>query len=220
MERIIEVKNLWKVYEDGTRALKGVDLEVREGEFVGLMGPSGSGKSTLLHLIGGLDHATEGEVKVFGEDVTRMGEDELADFRKGRIAYVFQFYYLLEDFSVLENLLIVADLLGIENAQAKAEDILERLRLSHRITHKPYQLSGGEQQRVAIARAIISEPSLIIADEPTGNIDWEEGRKIFQLFKSLNREKGITFVVATHNPDLGEFFDRVVRLKDGSIAHQ
>ena len=220
MERVIEVKNLWKVYEDGTRALKGVDLEVREGEFVGLMGPSGSGKSTLLHLIGGLDHATEGEVKVFGEDVTRMGEDELADFRKGRIAYVFQFYYLLEDFNVLENLLIVADLLGIENAQAKAEDILERLRLSHRITHKPYQLSGGEQQRVAIARAIISEPSLILADEPTGNIDWEEGRKIFQLFKSLNSEKGITFVVATHNPDLGEFFDRVVRLKDGSIAHR
>ncbi len=220
MERVIEVKNLWKVYEDGTKALKGVDLEVREGEFVGLMGPSGSGKSTLLHLIGGLDHATEGEVKVFGEDVTRMGEDELADFRKGRIAYVFQFYYLLEDFNVLENLLIVADLLGIENAQAKAEDILERLRLSHRITHKPYQLSGGEQQRVAIARAIISEPSLILADEPTGNIDWEEGRKIFQLFKSLNREKGITFVVATHNPDLGEFFDRVVRLKDGSIAHR
>ncbi len=220
MERIIEVKNLWKVYEDGTKALKGVDLDVRDGEFVGLMGPSGSGKSTLLHLIGGLDHATEGEIRVFGEDVTRMGEDDLADFRKGRIAYVFQFYYLLEDFSVLENLLIVADLLGIENAQAKAEDILERLRLSHRVSHKPYQLSGGEQQRVAIARAIISEPSLILADEPTGNIDWEEGRKIFRLFKTLNQEKGITFVVATHNPDLGEFFDRVVRLKDGSIAHQ
>ncbi len=220
MERIIEVRNLWKVYEDGTKALKGVDLDIKEGEFVGLMGPSGSGKSTLLHLIGGLDHATEGEIKVFGEDVTRMGEDDLADFRKGRIAYVFQFYYLLEDFSVLENLLIVADLLGIENAQAKAEDILESLRLSHRVSHKPYQLSGGEQQRVAIARAIMSEPSLILADEPTGNIDWEEGRKIFRLFKTLNQEKGITFVVATHNPDLGEFFDRVVRLKDGSIAHQ
>lgn len=218
MWEIVETENLWKIYPDGTKALKGVSVSIRRGEFVGIMGPSGSGKSTFLHIIGGLDRPTEGKVLVFGKDLSSMDEDELARFRRGRIAYVFQFYYLLEDFSVLENLLLVAELLGIEDAERKALEILDFLRLSHRLGHKPHQLSGGEQQRVAIGRALITEPDLILADEPTGNIDWEEGRKIFQLFKKLNEEKGITFVVATHNPDLASFFHRIVHLKDGQVV--
>ncbi len=218
MERVVEAKNLWKVYPDGTKALRGVDFELVEGEFVGIMGPSGSGKSTLLHLIGGLDKPTDGRVILFGKPLGDMSEDELAQFRKGRVAYIFQFYYLLEDFTVLENLLLIADLLGVSKAHERALEILEFLRLSHRLNHKPHQLSGGEQQRVAIGRALIGEPKLILADEPTGNIDWEEGRRIFQLFKKLNRERGITFAVATHNPDLKPFFDRIVHLKDGAVV--
>ncbi len=218
MGEVVKAKELWKVYPDGTRALRGVSLSVERGEFVGIMGPSGSGKSTLLHLIGGLDRPSGGEVFLFGKDISLMDEDGLAEFRKRRVAYIFQFYYLLEDFSVLENLLLVAELLGVERAEEKAVEILDFLRLSHRLKHKPSQLSGGEQQRVAIGRALISEPALILADEPTGNIDWEEGRRIFELFRKLNEEKGITFVVATHNPDLREFFNRIVRLRDGEVV--
>ncbi len=218
MGEIIRAENLWKVYPDGTRALRGLSLSVARGEFVGVMGPSGSGKSTLLHLLGGLDRPTEGEVFLLGRSISSMGEDELAEFRKRRVAYVFQFYYLLEDFNVLENLLVIAQLLGIEDAHRKAMRILDFLRLSHRLKHRPYQLSGGEQQRVAIGRALISEPAVIFADEPTGNIDWEEGRRIFELFKKLNEEEGITFVVATHNPDLRPFFHRVIELRDGRIV--
>ncbi len=218
MWEIIETENLWKIYPDGTKALKGISVNVKRGEFVGIMGPSGSGKSTFLHIIGGLDRPTEGKVVVFGRDLSSMSEDELTQFRGGRIAYIFQFYYLLEDFNVLENLMIIAEMLGIEDAERKALEILDFLRLSHRLRHKPHQLSGGEQQRVAIGRALITEPDLILADEPTGNIDWEEGRKIFQLFRKLNEGKGITFVVATHNPDLAEFFHRIVHLKDGQLV--
>ncbi|EDP75530.1 ABC transporter ATP-binding protein [Hydrogenivirga sp. 128-5-R1-1] len=214
---VIRVENAWKVYPDGTRALKGVSLEVNRGDFIGVMGPSGSGKSTLLHLMGGLDKPSEGEVYLFKKPLSPMREDELAEFRKRRVAYIFQFYYLLEDFSVLENLTLIAQMLGIESPEDKALKILEFLRLSHRLEHKPYQLSGGEQQRVAIGRALISEPAVILADEPTGNIDWEEGRRIFELFRKLNEEEGITFVVATHNPDLKPFFHRIVNLKDGEM---
>ncbi len=220
MKEIVRAENLWKVYPDGTKALKGISLSVRMGDFIGVMGPSGSGKSTLLHLIGGLDKPTEGEVFLFSKRLSLMNEDDLAEFRKRKIAYIFQFYYLLEDFNVLENLLIVAELLGIRNAEAKALKILDFLRLSHRLKHKPYQLSGGEQQRVAIGRALISEPAIILADEPTGNIDWEEGRKIFELFKKLNEEESITFVVATHNPDIKGFFHRTIHLKDGVIVEE
>jgi len=218
MSRIVNATDLWKVYPDGTKALKGVNFWIDKGEFVGIMGPSGSGKSTLLHIVGGLDKPTNGEVILFGRTINTMGEDELARFRKRRVAYIFQFYYLLEDFNVLENLLIIGELLGVKDSYKKALELLELLRLSHRLKHKPHQLSGGEQQRVAIGRALIGEPELILADEPTGNIDWEEGRRIFELFKKLNEEKGIAFAVATHNPDLRTFFHRVVNLKDGAVV--
>lgn len=213
---LLRVRNLKKVYPDGTQALSGIDLEVKEGEFLGIMGPSGSGKSTLLHIIGGLDKPTEGEVFLFGKEITKMSEDELAEFRKRRIAYIFQFYYLLEDFSVLENLLIVAEMVGIKDKEKKAKEILEFLRLSHRLNHKPYQLSGGEQQRVAIGRALITEPNLILADEPTGNLDTKESIRIFELFRELNK-RGITFIVATHDDNLKSFFGRIVKLRDGKV---
>ena len=216
---LLKVRNLKKVYPDGTQALKGINLEVQEGEFVGIMGPSGSGKSTLLHIIGGLDKPTEGEVFLFGKDITKMGEDELAEFRKRRVAYIFQFYYLLEDFTVLENLLIIAEMIGIKDKERKAREILEFLRLSHRLNHKPYQLSGGEQQRVAIGRALITEPKLILADEPTGNVDTQESFRIFELFKKLNK-RGITFVIATHDENLKGFFGRIVKLRDGKVEEE
>lgn len=213
---LLRVRNLKKVYPNGTQALRGIDLDVREGEFVGVMGPSGSGKSTLLHIVGGLDKPTQGEVVLFGKDITRMNEDELSEFRKRRVAYIFQFYYLLEDFTVLENLLLIAEIVGTKDKERKAKEILEFLRLSHRLNHKPYQLSGGEQQRVAIGRALITEPKLILADEPTGNVDTEESFRIFELFKELNK-KGITFIVATHNESLKRFFGRIVKLRDGKL---
>ncbi|WP_461831242.1 ABC transporter ATP-binding protein [Aquifex sp.] len=219
MERLVELRNLKKVYKNGTVALWGINMVVNKGEFLGIMGPSGSGKSTLLHIIGGLDKPSEGEVKVFGKEISAMDEDELAELRKRRIAYIFQFYYLLEDFTVLENLTIIGELLGVREPKKKAMEILSFLRLSHRINHKPYQLSGGEQQRVAIGRALMIEPLLILADEPTGNVDSKEGEKIFNLFKEMNK-KGITFIVATHNEELKRFFSRIIYLKDGRITQE
>ncbi|SNZ13010.1 ABC transporter ATP-binding protein [Hydrogenobacter hydrogenophilus] len=217
MSEAIKVVNLKKVYPDGTKALKGINLTIKEGEFCGLMGPSGSGKSSLLHLIAGLDRPTEGNVWVLGREITSMEEDDLAEFRKKNIAFVFQFYYLLEDFSVLENLVIIGQMAGIRDVKRKALDILNFLRLEDKVKHKPSQLSGGQMQRVAIGRALMLEPKILLADEPTGNLDLEEGMRIFELFKHLNQEKGITFVVATHNTELSKFFSRIIRLRDGMI---
>ena len=214
---MILVENLFKVYPDGTKALKGVSFSVAKGEFLGLMGPSGSGKSTLLHIIAGLEKPTTGRVFVEGIEITAMDEDQLSDFRKNNIAFIFQFYYLLEDFSVLENLTIVGELAGQKDPKKKALEILEFLRLSHRKNHKPYQLSGGEQQRTAIGRALMLEPKIILADEPTGNLDLEEGKKIFELFLELRRQRGITFIIATHNQEMKNYFDRILRLKDGVL---
>jgi len=217
--KVVELRNVKKVYPDGTTALRGISFSVEEGEFLGVMGPSGSGKSTLLHLIGGLDKPSEGSVKVFGMEINNLDEDQLAEIRKRKIAYVFQFYYLLEDFTVLENLTLIGELVGVKNPKRKALDLLEFLRLSHRINHKPYQLSGGEQQRVAIGRALMVDPKIILADEPTGNLDSKEGLKIFGLFKELNKRE-ITFIVATHNDSLKPFFHRIINLRDGELITQ
>ncbi|WP_448584165.1 ABC transporter ATP-binding protein [Thermocrinis sp.] len=214
---MIIVENLSKVYPDGTKALKWVSFRVSQGEFIGLMGPSGSGKSTLLHIIAGLEKPTSGSVFIEGKELTAMNEDQLSEFRKNNIAFIFQFYYLLEDFSVLENLTIVGELAGQKSPKKKALEILDFLRLSHRINHKPYQLSGGEQQRTAIGRALMLSPKIILADEPTGNLDLEEGKKIFELFLELRKQRGITFIIATHNQEMRNYFDRILRLKDGIL---
>lgn len=216
---MILVENVHKVYPDGTRALKGVSFRIEKGEFVGLMGPSGSGKSTLLHIIAGLDKPTEGRVLVDGKDITRMSEDQLAEFRKNNIAFIFQFYYLLEDFTVLENLVLIGQLAGQREPKKRALELLNFLRLSHRANHKPYQLSGGEQQRTAIGRALMLKPKIILADEPTGNLDLEEGRRIFELFLELRDKEGITFLIATHNQEMTRYFDRVLRIRDGLLEN-
>jgi len=216
---VILVENVHKVYPDGTRALKGVSFRIEKGEFVGLMGPSGSGKSTLLHIIAGLDKPTEGRVLVDGKDITRMNEDQLAEFRKNNIALIFQFYYLLEDFTVLENLVLIGQLAGQREPKKRALELLNFLRLSHRANHKPYQLSGGEQQRTAIGRALMLKPKLILADEPTGNLDLEEGKRIFELFLELRDKEGITFLIATHNQEMTRYFDRVLRIRDGLLEN-
>uniref|UniRef100_A0A7C5X0W9 ABC transporter ATP-binding protein n=1 Tax=Thermocrinis ruber TaxID=75906 RepID=A0A7C5X0W9_9AQUI len=216
---MILVENVHKVYPDGTRALKGVSFRIEKGEFVGLMGPSGSGKSTLLHIIAGLDKPTEGRILVDGEDITRMDEDQLAEFRKNNVAFIFQFYYLLEDFTALENLTLIGQLAGQKEPKKRALELLSFLRLSHRANHKPYQLSGGEQQRTAIGRALMLKPKIILADEPTGNLDLEEGKRIFELFLELRDKEGITFLIATHNQEMTRYFDRVLRIRDGLLEN-
>ena len=217
MNKILYTQDLWKIYSNGVQALKGVSIEIYQGEIVGLMGPSGSGKSTLLHLIAGLEKPTKGKIYLFGEDISLLDEDKLAELRQRSLAFIFQFYYLLEDFTVLENLTLIGSMAGLKNPKEKALEILEYLRLSHRLNHKPSQLSGGEQQRVAIGRALMLEAKLVLADEPTGNLDFSEGRRIFDLFLKLKEEKGITFFVATHNQDLIPYFDRLYKIKDGSL---
>jgi lipoprotein-releasing system ATP-binding protein len=216
---VISVGNVHKVYPDGTRALKGISFRIEKGEFVGLMGPSGSGKSTLLHIIAGLDKPTEGRVLVDGKDITSMNEDQLAEFRKNNIAFIFQFYYLLEDFTVLENLVLIGQLAGQREPKKRALELSNFLRLSHRANHKPYQLSGGEQQRTAIGRALMLKPKIILADEPTGNLDLEEGKRIFELFLELRDKEGITFLIATHNQEMAKYFDRVLRIRDGLLEN-
>ncbi|MCX7990181.1 MAG: ABC transporter ATP-binding protein [Aquificaceae bacterium] len=217
MNRVLYTRNLWKVYPGDVKALRGVDVEVLEGEIVGLVGPSGSGKSTLLHLLAGLEKPTEGEIYLLGKDIVLIGEDELAKLRRRHLAFVFQFYYLLEDFNLLENLTLIGELAGLERAKEKAIEILEYLRLTHRLKHRPSQLSGGEQQRVAIGRALMLEPKILLADEPTGNLDLAEGRRIFELFLRLREEKGLSLLVATHNEELKVYFDRIYRLKEGKV---
>ncbi|SHK33663.1 ABC transporter ATP-binding protein [Thermocrinis minervae] len=215
--KAITLRDVSKEYGN-VKALKSINLEIMSGEFVGIMGPSGSGKSTLLYLIAGLEKPTSGSIEVLGTDVTSMKEDQLSEFRKNNMAFVFQFYYLLEDFNVLENLTIVGELARVKEPKKKALELLDYLRLSHRKNHKPNQLSGGEQQRVAIGRALMLEPKIILADEPTGNLDMEDSLRIFNLFKSLNEEKGITFLIATHNVELTSYFGRIVRLRDGMLV--
>ncbi len=218
MNSIIQIKNLWKVYPNKVKALRNVSLEVFEGEVIGLMGPSGSGKSTLLHITAGLEKPTEGEVYIMNHSIHLMDEDQLASFRQKHLGFVFQFYYLLEDFNVLENLTLIGQLAGVERPREKALQILEYLRLSHRLKHRPSQLSGGEQQRVAIGRALMLDPKILLADEPTGNLDLAEGRRIFELFIKLREERGLTLLVATHNEELKPYFDRIYRLKDGELV--
>lgn len=219
MSEIILVENLHKKYPNGTYALRGVSLKIKKGEMVGLMGPSGSGKSTLLHIIAGLDLPTEGRVWVMGREVSSMKEDERADFRKRHVGFIFQFFYLLEDFTALENVALIGQLAGVPDPVRKAEKLLERLGLSHRLHHRPSELSGGEQQRTAIARALILQPDVLLADEPTGNLGIEEGRKVMELLVDL-KEEGMTLLVATHNVDLIPYFDRIVRLRDGRVVEE
>ena len=200
--------------------LKGVDLTVEKGEIVSLTGASGVGKSTFLHVLGTLDAPTAGTIEYEGEDVFARNEADLAAFRNRTIGFVFQFHYLLREFTALENTMMPAMVQRVPPTEAarRAKDILERVGLAHRLDHKPGELSGGEQQRVALARALIMRPKLLLADEPTGNLDEDTAEGIHQLLFQMNRELDITALVVTHNPSLAERMPRRLRMVDGRIV--
>ena len=217
---MLEIRNVSKVYGEGTAkvvALSNVSLLVNERDFIAIMGPSGSGKSTLLNIIGGLDHISTGEVILDGERIDGLHEEALVDIRRGKIAYVFQQYHLIPSLTALENVLLPLTFCGANNKAQKALSILKRVGLEKRAEHKPSQLSGGEQQRVAIARALVNDPSLILADEPTGNMDRRTGSEILALFDQLNRE-GRSIVMVTHDPEIAGYAKEIVVLQDGQIV--
>jgi putative ABC transport system ATP-binding protein len=217
---MLEIKNISKVYGEGTAkvvALNNVSFLVNERDFIAIMGPSGSGKSTLLNIIGGLDHISSGEVVLDGERIDSLDENALVDIRRGKIAYVFQQYHLIPSLTALENVLLPLTFCGVNNKDQKALGILRRMGLERRAEHKPSQLSGGEQQRVAIARALVSDPSLILADEPTGNMDRKTGKEILALFDQLNKE-GRSIVMVTHDPEIAGYAKEIVVLQDGQIV--
>ena len=216
---MVVVESLYKSY--GTlKVLKGINLEIADSSVVTIVGASGAGKSTLLHLIGTLDRPDEGRVLIDDTDLYKLSDKELADFRNRNIGFVFQFHHLLPEFTAVENVALPAMIAGQskEAALKRATELLDYLKLSDRLTHKPSQLSGGEQQRVAVARALDNNPKLILADEPSGNLDTENARKLHQLFFDLRDRFGQTFVVVTHNTELAQMADRTVTIKDGVIV--
>jgi lipoprotein-releasing system ATP-binding protein len=223
MSEFIEVRDLEKSFRMGGEALhilKGVNLKLRRGEFVAIVGPSGVGKSTLLHILGGLDRPTAGQVYYQGIEISRLPDAELAAFRNRTVGFVFQFHHLLPEFSALENTIMPA-LIGREDrggAEEKARGMLKRVGLADRLRHRPGELSGGEQQRVAIARALVLSPAVLLADEPTGNLDSKTGEAIFDLLRELNREQGLTVILVTHNEWFARQTDRMLRMADGQLA--
>ena len=197
--------------------LKGIDLSIASGEMLGIIGASGAGKSTLLHILGALDRPSSGKVLFRGQDVSSMDENSLAKLRNTSIGFVFQFHHLLPEFTSLENVMLPGLISGMSFAEAgkKANELLGELALGERTRHRPGELSGGEQQRVAVARALIQEPAVVLADEPTGNLDTATGNDLFGLFLDLNKRKGITFVVVTHNKSLSDRCHRILEMADG-----
>jgi ABC-type lipoprotein export system ATPase subunit len=221
-EPLLSARGLSKSYTMGRRTLevlRGVDLDVAGGEFLALRGASGAGKSTLLHLIGGLDSPNAGEIRFEGQNLATFSESELAHFRNHRVGFVFQAYHLLPELTALENVCLPARVARVPVAQATAHgrELLGRVGLGERTDHKPFELSGGEQQRVAIARALINAPELLLADEPTGNLDSRTGGEIIELLKSLRAEKRMTLVIATHDTQVAASAPRVIELVDGQI---
>ena len=222
---ILEANNVSKQYQMGevtVDALDGVDFVVEKGEFVAVMGPSGSGKSTLLHLLGGLDQSTDGEVTLGGRKLSVMSDKEVTLARRRNVGFVFQFYNLLPTLTAAENIALplLIDGKRIKEYQRKIDELLELVGLTDRRKHKPDQLSGGEQQRVAIARAFANDPDIVLADEPTGNLDSKAGEEIMKLLRRSCDELGQTIVVVTHDPKAASFADRIVFLKDGQIASE
>ena len=218
---MLEVKNALKVYGEGDAqvvALNNVSLQVDRGDFIAVMGPSGSGKSTLLNVIGGLDRLSGGEVALNGKRIDNLDENDLVEIRRGEIAFVFQQYHLLPSLTAIENVYLPLLFCGTNGKSFdKAMDIMKVLGLEKRAKHKPGQLSGGEQQRVAIARAIVNNPLLILADEPTGNLDQKTGKEILSLFEKMNKD-GRSIIMVTHSPEVAEHAREIVFLKDGHIV--
>jgi putative ABC transport system ATP-binding protein len=220
---VIELQDVTRVYKIGeveTYALRGVDLSIDEGEFTAIVGPSGSGKTTVLQLMGCLDRPTSGRVQINGQDVSRLNANKRADLRKGTIGFVFQFFALIPGLTAYENVDLPMLLAGTKRAERRerANKLLEAVGLTERARHRPDQMSGGEQQRVAIARALAVRPVLVLADEPTANLDTENGRQIMEIMERLNQETGTTFVFASHDPRVFPFARRVITLRDGKVS--
>lgn len=221
MTSIIKIEGVRKVYrtkEIETRALENVNIEIEKGSFVSIMGPSGCGKSTLLNIIGLLDLPTEGRVEILGRDTKNLSDSEMADFRNENLGFVFQNFHLIPSLNVIDNVeLPLAYRKGVSAKEMteRARNVLEKIGLSHRMRHMPSQLSGGQNQRVAIARAIVGSPEIILADEPTGNLDSKMGNEVMEILHRLNREEGKTIVMVTHNEEQARKTDRIIRFFDG-----
>ena len=220
MIEALDLQKSFRLDHTEIRVLKGVSLEIKRGEMAAIVGASGVGKTTLLHILGTLDRPTSGTVRFDGEDVFLRSDQALAELRNRKIGFVFQFHHLLPEFTALENTMMPALIRrnSVTEARIAAEAMLKEVGLGHRLEHRIGELSGGEQQRVAVARALILRPELILADEPTGNLDTHTGEEVFRLMHDLNRAKGITFVIVTHNEALSNQADRIIRMVDGSIA--
>ena len=215
----IKLESIYKTFKP-VEVLKDINLEILDNEFVSIVGPSGAGKSTLLHLIGTLEKPDKGSVKYDDKDIYKLNDKELSNFRNKNIGFVFQFHHLLPEFSAIENVMLPALIAGIskEKASEKAERILTELNLNHRLTHKPQELSGGEQQRVAIARALINDPEFLLADEPTGNLDSQNAEEVINLFKRLHTQANLTIILVTHQESFANISDRIIHIKDGCIV--
>ena len=218
----VHAENVTKSYPVGTTTLavlKGLDLELEKGEMVAVVGASGVGKSTLLHVLGGLDPADSGVVRIGDTELTTLADGEVVAFRNRHVGFVFQFHHLLPEFTALENAEMPMRIARRKAAerQQRAAELLERVGLSERLTHRPGMLSGGEQQRVAIARALVMSPSLLLADEPTGDLDEHTAETLHELLREMHRERGLTSLIATHNPRLAAACDRILRLEDGRL---
>jgi putative ABC transport system ATP-binding protein len=222
LEPILKTENLWKVYRSGkveVPALRGVNMEVFPGEFVSLMGPSGCGKSTMLHVIGGLAQATSGRVLLDGNDLTTMTDAARTLLRRHKVGFVFQKFNLLPTLDAYHNIALAQHIHGNGFDPHRFEVVANLLGLSERLTHKPSELSGGEQQRVALARAIVSEPKIVLADEPTGNLDTKSSEAVLNLLRQLNQDLGQTIVMITHNPDAAAYGHRVLHMRDGQVVN-
>lgn len=218
---MLNASDIQKAY-GAIEVLKGVSLSLVAGEVVALVGSSGAGKSTLLQILGTLDSADKGEIVFEGKNIRSLSAAQQAHFRNQKLGFIFQFHHLLPEFSALENVCMPAFIAGVspQEAEIRAKELLTRLGLGHRYTHKPSQLSGGEQQRVSVARALMNQPKLVLADEPTGNLDTQNSESLYQLFFELSRSMGVSFLIATHNEALAAISDRVLYIKDGLMSKE
>ncbi|MEC4714755.1 MULTISPECIES: lipoprotein-releasing ABC transporter ATP-binding protein LolD [unclassified Cocleimonas] len=224
IDKVIECENLTKRFKEGkldVEVLKGISLDISAGEKIAIVGSSGSGKSTLLHILGGLDLPTEGNVHVMGKNIAKLSDKERGDLRNQSLGFIYQFHHLLPEFTALENVAMPLLIRGLSTTESssKASEILNKVGLSERLSHKPGQLSGGERQRAAIARALVTNPNAVLADEPTGNLDHKTALQIFDLMQSLNQEMQTAFVIVTHDMQLAEKMDKIYSLVDGRLSN-
>lgn len=221
MGNIVSIENVYKNFQNNkVSVLDNINLSIEQGEFVSLMGASGSGKSTLLYLVGGLDKPTSGTIKIYGKDINKMKDSEISKLRRKEIGFIFQFYNLVQNLTVEENIMLPVIMEGLKRKDFKNQlnEILEIVGLTNKRKSLPNELSGGQQQRVAIARAVIMNPKIILADEATGNLDSKTGKDIMELFKKINKEKNITILQVTHSEETAKYADRIIYLKDGKIV--